>query len=76
MNGSKALHEGFWREWLKDWPVRVSVEKRDGGYEIVASATKRKYFYVTWLPVRASKKQIENAAYGLRSEIAKREKRK
>lgn len=75
MKLSKPMLEGFAREYFREWPVRMSVNKRAGGFEIVASATRRKYFYVSWLPAKAGKLELQGAAHALRDEIAKRERR-
>ena len=70
---NQTLLEGFAREYFREWPVRTYVNKRSGGFEIVASATRRKYFYVAWLPRRATKAELAAAAHALRDEIERRE---
>lgn len=71
---SVALLQGFAREYLAGLPVRVYVNKRSRGFEVVASATRRKYFYVAWLPAKATKRELAGAADALRDEITKRER--
>lgn len=75
MTLSKPMLEAFAREYFKEFPVRMSVNRRGGGFEIVASSTRRKYFYVAWLPARASQAEMAGAVHALRDEIARRERK-